>query len=176
MADQNEQQKKQEEERKKREEEMKRQQASASQRSGSSEAKTGRAASTYSGTQAKDDPRGDTFLPREKIKELADDIGPGELGLLKLSEEGEPQGQVIRGKEILQQRTKDADEFHATVMGNPKVALDELVTPSGAPVTRFMNPDPVLWDAGMLARNPPPPPPEGDVVIGGGVVNQPVRV
>ena len=148
-----------------------------------SEAKTQQAASTYTaqGNRGQDpllvDPRGPTFLKHDEIHSLAGDIEPGELGLLKLDEEGQPQGTVIKGHKVFEART-NKDEFFTTVIAPVAPRLDDIVTPSGAPVTKFMNPDPVLWDAGMIARNPPPPPPkEGEpTVIGGGVVNQPVRV
>ena len=138
--------------------------------------KTQPAMSTYNATNATrgagniplDDPRGDTFLTHDEIKNLAGDIGPGELAHLALDEEGNPTGRACRG-------IPDPDSVTATVIGTPTVKLDEIVTPSGAPVTKFMNPDPKIWDEGMLARNPRPT----DKVqgpIGGGVVNQPVRV
>jgi hypothetical protein len=148
-----------------------------------SEAKAPQASSTYSaqGNRGQGDPlvdpRGDTFLKHDEIHALAGDIGPGELGLLKLDEEGHPQGTVIKGNRVFEAR-HNSDDFYTTVISPVVPKLDDIVTPSGAPITKFMNPDPVLWDAGMLARNPPPPPPkEGEpTVYGGGVVNTPVRV
>jgi hypothetical protein len=123
--------------------------------------------STYSGTDEKKDPRGDTFLTHDEIKELAGDIVPGELAHLELDEEGKPTGPIFR-------EIPGPEDVTTTVIAPAQPRYDEIVTPSGAPVSKYMNPDPVLWDAGMLARNPPPEQP-GDMPsgpIGGGVVNQ----
>lgn len=144
-----------------------------------SEAKAPAATSTYNASRKDQpdlrDPRGDTFLTHDEIHSLAGDIGPGELGILKLDEEGKPTGTVLRDKAIFEARSKP-EEPYATVIGTPTVKFDEIVTPSGAPISKFMNPDPALWDAGMIARNPIPPPSEDSHPgpIGGGVVNQPV--
>lgn len=142
------------------------------------ESKAPTAMSTYnsmSGDPLLRDPRGDTFLTHDEIKSLAGDIKPGQLALLKLDDEGKPSGSIVRN--ILEAR-HNPDDFYTTVISPANIRPDEIVTPSGAPVSKFMNPDPVLWDAGMLARNPPPPPSkdEGPPLIGGGVINQPVRV
>lgn len=140
-----------------------------------SQAKTGFATSTYNAQRGADplakDPRGDTFLTHDEIKSLAGDIERGELAHLKLDEEGKPTGTVFR-------EIPSPDDVTTTVIAPAYPKFDEIVTPSGAPVSKYMNPDPVLWDAGMLARNPQPEQP-GDMPsgpIGGGVVNQPVRV
>jgi len=125
--------------------------------------------STYTGSAEKNDPRGETFLKHDEIKQLAGDIEPGELAHLRLDEEGHPTGTVFRD-------FPKPDEVTATVFASPRAVFDDIVTPSGAPITKFMNPDPVLYDAGMLLRNPPPEQP-GDKPsgpIGGGVINQPV--
>ncbi len=169
--------KKQAEEQRKRQDEARKRQEEATHKphSASREAKTGRATSTYNAQQnsadLNKDPRGDTFLTHDEIRSLAGDIGRGELGHLELDEEGHPTGSVFR-------EIPKPDQVTTTVIGNPAPQVDEIVTPSGAPVSKFMNPDPVLWDAGMLARNPQPEQP-GDMPsgpIGGGVVNQPVHV
>ena len=172
-----EEQKKLDEEKKRREEAARKASAntqSSSTHSASREAKTGAATSTYNAQRGNDplaDPRGDTFLTHDEIKSLAGDIERGELAHLKLDEEGKPTGTVFR-------EIPSPDDVTTTVIGTPTVKFDEIVTPSGAPISKYMNPDPVLWDAGMLARNPLPPEdkdsPRGP--IGGGVINQPVRV
>lgn len=134
--------------------------------------------STYSSGQNKpastEDKRGDTFLTHDEIHSLAGDIKPGQLGFLKLDEEGKPSGSVVTElKDVYDESPK------ASVIANPQHVWDDIVTPSGAPVTKFMNPDPVLWDAGMLKRNPPPKDTDDrglKTPAGGGVVNQPVRV
>jgi hypothetical protein len=139
------------------------------------EAKTGQATSTYNaarGTTSLEDPRGDRFLTHDEIKSLAGDIQPGELGFLKLDEEGKPTGTVVTDLRDVYDETPKA-----TVIANRIPIADEIVTPSGAPISKFMNPDTTLWDAGMLARNPPPKEdsdPKHRGPIGGGVINQPV--
>jgi len=120
------------------------------------------------------DVRGDTFLTHDEIKSLAGDLAPGEIGWVKLDGEGTPSGAAVRDIIGLQK----PEEPYARVIGSPKVVADEIVTPSGAPVTKFMNPEPTLWDAGMLARNPIPPQPPEDKqyrhTVGAPVINQPV--
>ena len=118
------------------------------------------------------DDRGPTYLTWDEIHELAGDLGPGEIGWVRLDENGTPQGPAER-------ELPPAEEGPvARVAGSPKVAYDDIVTPSGAPVTKFMNPDPQLWDKGMLARNPVPEKTEKEkeyaVSAGTPVVPQPV--
>jgi hypothetical protein len=119
------------------------------------------------------DVRGDTFLSDDEISSLAGDIQAGEVGFVKLDEEGTPTGAVLREMPL------DPDGSYARVIGSPQRKYDEIVTPSGAPVTRFMNPEPTLWDAGMLARNPITPEMlenKYNTPLGAPVVNQPVAV
>jgi hypothetical protein len=119
------------------------------------------------------DVRGDTFLSDDEISSLAGDIQAGEVGFVKLDEEGTPTGEVLREMPL------DPDGSYARVIGSPQRKYDEIVTPSGAPVTRFMNPEPTLWDAGMLARNPITPEMlenKYKTPLGAPVVNQPVAV
>ena len=133
------------------------------------------AMTTYdSATGQPQDSRGgveERSFTHDEIKGLAGDIVAGELAHLELDEEGRPNGVAFR-------EIPDPDDVTALVRGTPLVQFDELVTPSGAPITKYMNPEPKLWDAGMLARNPPPEgsrpgdTPKGPV--GGGVQNQPV--
>jgi hypothetical protein len=139
------------------------------------------AASTYNmagGSQGQVplvDPRGDRFFTSDEIKSMAGDIQPGEFGWLKLDENGTPVGSVDRESPFL---AGEATETYARVIGASTHKYDEIVTPSGAPVTKFMNPDPVLWDEGMLARNPIPEETERSKQFrappGAPVVNQPV--
>jgi hypothetical protein len=116
------------------------------------------------------DPKERSFT-HDEIGGLAGDIGRGELGHIHLDEKGTPHGSAF--KEI-----PGPDEIFADVYGNPAVVFDDIVTPTGAPITKRMNPSIPLWDAGMLARNPPPEGgrpgdmPKGPV--GGGVRNTPV--
>jgi len=140
------------------------------------------AASTYNmagGTPANmplADPRGDRFFTRDEITNLAGDIVPGEIAWLKLDENGTPQGGLVRDYPVAEGVLEG--ETFARVVGASTHKYDEITTPSGAPVTKFMNPDPVLWDEGMLLRNPPPEPTERDkefkTPAGAPVVNQPV--
>ena len=172
---QQEEQRKQQEEQKKREEEAKRQQPGQGQQQSKPKGSTGKV-STYSATQGEalpnQDPRGDRMFSKEEIKEFAGDLMPGELGWVDLSEEGTPEGPAKRD-------IPDQDEVVARVYVSPKAAWDDVVTPSGAPITRFMNPEPSLWDEGMRLRNPVPKEDrqKGQQYrqpAGGGVINQPV--
>ena len=101
------------------------------------------------GEQQIGDPRGDTFLLPDEIKSLAGDIGPGEVGYIELDEEGTPTGAAVRDIP-----PPGDHKMWARVIGASTHKYDEIVTPSGAPVTKYMNPEPTLWDEGMLARNP----------------------
>lgn len=107
----------------------------------------------------------------DEIHGLAGDVGRGELGHISLDEHGTPTGSAFR-------EIPGPDDIYADVYGNPAVVFDDIVTPSGAPITKYMNPAVALWDAGMLARNPPPEggrpgdTPKGPV--GAPVINQPV--
>jgi hypothetical protein len=107
----------------------------------------------------------------DEIHGLAGDVGRGELGHISLDEKGTPTGSAFR-------EIPGPDDIYADVYGNPAVVFDDIVTPSGAPITKYMNPAVALWDAGMLARNPPPEgsrpgdTPKGPV--GAPVINQPV--
>ena len=129
--------------------------------------------STYgSGAKAIEFDLPEVSMTRDEIKSLAGDIQRGELARVELDENGTPTGPAFRD-------VPKADQVVAPVYGTPTVILDELVTPSGAPITKQMNPEPVLWDAGMLARNPPPEQDERRERYrqqGGGVINQPVLV
>ena len=167
--------KKAQEEQRKREEEVKKNQ---SQQQTKPRATTGKV-STYSAKQGEavpgQDPRGEDRRPSvDEIKEMAGDLMPGELGWVDLNEEGQPQGAAKRD-------IPDQDEVVARVFVSPKAAWEDLVTPSGAPITRFMNPEPSLWDEGMRLRNPVPKEDRQKgsqyrQTAGGGVINQPVTV
>lgn len=132
------------------------------------------AMSTYKSPQAVIDPADlpDMSFDLDEVKSLVGDIQRGEIAHIKLTPEGEPTGVAFR-------EIPKGDDITAPVYGTPAVQFDELVTPSGAPVTKVMNPEPKLWDAGMLARNPIPEPDERMKkyrLQGGGVINQPVTV
>lgn len=176
---QQEEQRKQQEEQKKREEERNKQsQSKPGQGQRTAGGTTGKV-STYSAKQGEavpgQDPRGEDRRPSvDEIKEMAGDLMPGELGWVDLDEEGQPQGAAKRD-------IPDQDEVVARVFVSPKAAWEDLVTPSGAPITRFMNPEPSLWDEGMRLRNPVPKEDRQKgsqyrQTAGGGVINQPVTV
>jgi len=158
---------------KKNQEELKKQ-SQQTQNQRSAGGSTGKV-STYSaqtGGVVAGDPRGeDRGLTHDEIKSIAGDLLPGELAFVKLNEEGTPEGAAIRD-------IPKREEVVARVYASPKAVLDDVVTPSGAPLTKYMNPDPQLWDAGMLERNPIPD--DGGrtrdkrIPAGGGVINQPV--
>ena len=180
-----EEEKKRQEEAKKRQEEQQRQQnprpgqqpgQPGQHQTRSAGGSTGKI-STYSATQGEalptSDPRGpERVLSTEEIRTVADDLMPGELAFVKLNEEGTPEGAAFRD-------IPDQDAVVARVYASPKAAFDDVVTPSGAPLTKFMNPDPQLWDEGMRLRNPIPKEDrekgsQYKVPAGGGVINQPV--
>lgn len=132
------------------------------------------AATTYGRAPVTVDPKDlpEMSMTLDEVKSLAGDIQRGELAHIKLTPEGEPTGAAFRD-------IPKADDITAPVYGTPTVQFDELVTPSGAPITKHMNPEQAIWDSGMLARNPIPEPDERQKKyrqIGGGVVNQPVTV
>jgi hypothetical protein len=116
-------------------------------------------------------PAEERSFTHDEIHGLAGEIGRGELGHISLDENGTPSGSAFR-------EIPSPDDIYADVYGNPAVVFDDIVTPSGAPITKYMNPAVALWDAGMLARNPPAEgsrpgdTPKGRV--GAPVINQPV--
>jgi hypothetical protein len=169
--------KKREAEKAKHDAEQKKQQheQAAKQTSSRGGAVVGGAMTTYdSATGVALDSRGpaeERSFTHDEIHGLAGDVGRGELGHISLDEHGTPTGSAFR-------EIPGPDDIYADVYGNPAVVFDDIVTPSGAPITKYMNPAVALWDAGMLARNPPPEgsrpgdTPKGPV--GAPVINQPV--
>lgn len=159
----------QEAERKQKEEHAKRE---AEQRKHQGGAVVGGAMSTYGSPKPHFPDPEPIALKHDEIKSLAGDIAPGEIAHIHLNEHGDPTGPAFRD-------IPKADDVTAAVYGNPAVQFDDLVTPSGAPITKMMNPEPKLWDAGMLARNPPPEMTDRQKQFhqpGGGTVNTPVTV
>jgi len=168
-----------EQEAKRKQDEQKRQQEQASKHGSSGSSRggvvVGGAMTTFdSNTGLALDDRGgveERSFTHDEIHGLAGEVGRGELGHIHLDERGTPNGSAF--KEI-----PGPDEVFADVYGNPAIVFDEVVTPSGAPITKYMNPSIPLWDAGMLARNPPPeggrPGDRPKGPVGGGVVNTPV--
>lgn len=97
------------------------------------------------------DPRGVTTFTHDEVEELAGEVTTGQVAWLKLNEEGTPEGEATTDLPI-----GDDEQNYARVVGAPGHKYDAIVTPSGAPITRFMNPEMQMWDQGMLARNPIP--------------------
>ena len=162
--------KKHAEEQKKREEQERQKQHQSEHKAGGGT--VGGAMTTYGSPKPKIPDPEPVVLQHDEIKQLAGDIQRGELAHIRLNEHGDPTGAAFRD-------IPGADDVTAAVYGTPMVQFDELVTPSGAPITKMMNPEPKLWDAGMLARNPPPKMTDRQREFhqtGGGVVNQPVTV
>ena len=152
--------------------EREKQQAQQNQQHRESKTQAGMS-TTYSGKEDKSgiDWAKENAYSRDEIKGFVGDVFPGELAHIRLDEEGTPTGAAF--KEI-----PAPDDITAPVYAAPQVTPDDLVTPAGAPITRHMNPDVAMWDAGMLARNPPPeggrPGDKPKGPIGGGVRNTPV--
>lgn len=93
-------------------------------------------------------PESTSFTP-EEVKQFLGDLKPGEVGWVELDDHGKPTGAATKeppppGKPV------------ARVVGAIRSVFDEVTTPTGAPITKHMNPEPTLWDEGMLARNPVP--------------------
>lgn len=82
--------------------------------------------------------------------DLNGELGHGEEGWIALDNLGSPTGVAME-----ELPAPGEWESIAPVVGYFPVELDTLVTPSGAPITPFMNPmpDPRGEDAGMMARN-----------------------
>lgn len=79
------------------------------------------------------------------VSALAGDLGHGEKGYLILDSLGMPTGAASI-------EPPPPGTPAANVVGYFPVAMDELVTPSGAPIRPFMNPMPDPRDPGMEAR------------------------
>jgi hypothetical protein len=168
-----EQHKHQEEQRKKAEaDKAKAEQGGHKPQQGAGGRAVGGAMSTYGSPKPKMPDPEPVAMSFDEVKGLVGEVHRGELGHIELDEEGHPTGAAFRD-------IPDPDSVTAAVYGTPTVQFDELVTPSGAPITKMMNPEPKLWDAGMMARNPIPEMTDRQRefrTIGGGVINQPVTV
>jgi hypothetical protein len=81
-------------------------------------------------------------------QDLNGEVGHGEKGWIALDDLGSPTGVAM------EELPAAGDWAHlAPVVGYFPQELDTLVTPSGAPITPFMNPMPDPRDPGMEARN-----------------------
>lgn len=117
--------------------------------------KTPGATTTYSAKKdspVEDDearkPHINTPLDADEVKGMVGELKPGELGWVKLNDEGEPEGAATRDP--------PTDGPAARVYATAPVIPLELTTPSGAPITEHMNPaaGPPFLDAGLRERNP----------------------
>lgn len=88
-----------------------------------------------------------TYSPDE-LKKFVGDLKPGEVGWVALDEHGEPSGAPTR--------EPPEGKPAARIVHNVPNVVDEVTTPTGAPITKHMNPIPELWDEGMKQRNPIP--------------------
>jgi hypothetical protein len=82
------------------------------------------------------------------INALTGELGHGETGWLLLDQLGQPTGAATAEPPPVYEGM-----FAAPVKGYFPVEMDTLVTPSGAPITAFMNPQQDPRDPGMEARN-----------------------
>lgn len=90
-----------------------------------------------------------SVLTPEEAKAHKGDLKPGEMGWVKLDDEGKPTGAAV--KEL----PKEGGAF-ARVMVPATKPADELLTPTGAPIMKHMNPEPLFHDPALLLRNPLP--------------------
>ena len=104
------------------------------------------------------DPRGKTSFEKKEVDAMVGELSSGEVGFIKLDDKGTPTGTA-------KDDPPKEGEVVAAVMGTIRSTPDDLVTPSGAPITRFMNPTPSLWDENLLKRNPVPPKKEMTVTV-----------
>ena len=78
---------------------------------------------------------------------ISEEVKVGSSGFIDLTDTGEPTGTIHAEK------TPGKPQAAVSVTG-PKV-YDEVTTPSGAPLTEIMNPNPDHYDPGFAQRNPP---------------------
>jgi hypothetical protein len=88
---------------------------------------------------------GQKIVPESELRSLRGELEPGETGYVHLSEDGKPTGGARR------ERPND-DEVVAPVYAPVPHPSDELVTPTGAPITTRMNPDHSFRDPALAAR------------------------
>jgi len=80
-----------------------------------------------------------------EIHAIAGDLGVGEVGWVKLDENGTPTGAAVK------EMPKDGGSY-ARVVGAKAASAEEALTPSGAPITKHMNPDPHVPDLHEIAK------------------------
>lgn len=76
-------------------------------------------------------------LSEEEVDKLVGDLEPGESGWIPLDEKGKPTGPAKKG-------TPPEGQLAHTVVAPARPPRQAIMTPSGAPITDNMNPDPSL--------------------------------
>lgn len=99
--------------------------------------------------EPRDEVHSEPPLSFDEVKGLVGELKPGEFGWVKLSDEGEPTGAATK-----EPPAPGSGAYARVSAPNYPKERDELTTPSGAPIMPHMNPNPDLWDAGLLERNP----------------------
>lgn len=89
---------------------------------------------------------GQEIIAEGELRSLRGELKPGETGYVPLSAEGKPHGGARR------ERPADGEETVAPVYAPPPHPSEELVTPSGAPITTRMNPDHSFRDPALAER------------------------
>jgi hypothetical protein len=88
---------------------------------------------------------GARILPDDELKSLRGELEPGEAGFMPLDLDGTPRGASLREKPA-------DDQLVAPVYVPALHPSEELVTPTGAPITSIMNPDHSFVDATLKHR------------------------
>lgn len=87
-------------------------------------------------------------VDEQKAISVDEKLGVGEVGFLPLDADGKPKGSV--------KIDKTPGEPEAAVVKPVARVYDEITTPSGAPLTTNMQPNPDHYDPGLAERNPAP--------------------
>jgi hypothetical protein len=77
------------------------------------------------------------MLTEEEADNLAGELEPGEEGWIPLDEHGTPTGPAQKGE-------PPKDQLAARVVAPASPPRQAVMTPSGAPITKQMNPDPTI--------------------------------
>lgn len=89
---------------------------------------------------------GQENVPEDQLRSLRGELKPGEQGYIPLDDQGKPHGSALRD------RPADGEQIVAPVWAPPPHPSEELVTPSGAPITTRMNPDHSFRDPALAER------------------------
>jgi hypothetical protein len=88
---------------------------------------------------------GQKLKTESELKSLRGELDPGYQAFVPLDDKGNPSGPA---------EDWEPGKPQAAVFAPPPHPSDELVTPSGAPITNQMNPNPDFGDVNLLERNP----------------------